>query len=365
MPRRTNALLAHLRRGGLALVLAASTAALPPRPALADAIREGLGLSGFFDVRAADSRTDPNVFSMGDFELDLAREIGKSVQLAAAIVVGDEGAELAVGFVDIHILGGLVAPRGRLPIEKGFHVQLGRFDVPFGNDWRYFAAKDRTELTAPVTTSLVMDGGANDAGLRIFGNTGSLHYSGYVLHGEAKGPAVGGRLGFTPFDNPYRLRGRIRAVEVGVSFLDDFDGDGGREATSFALDTEIRARLLRLRAEYLRRDLRPGEGRDERVIRSGWHVTATVDAGAPAGIPMTPYARYDTATDDPVSESGPLAEAPGGGRIERFTAGVNATVLEILSVKVEYQRALSMPATVEVRHGFHRDSWQAQVVVSF
>jgi hypothetical protein len=368
------------RRLGLVLVLAATALQAPARAAedgstsppsgleslksALEGIREGLGLSGFFDVRAADSRTDPNVFSMGDFELDLAREIGKSVQVAAALVVNDEGTSLAVGFVDVHLLGGLVAPRGRLPVEKGFHVQLGRFDVPFGNDWRTFAAKDRIELSGPLTTEVVMDGGYNDVGVRAFGNTGSLDYTAYWLRGEGKGTLVGGRLGFMPFDNPYRLRGRVRPVEIGVSALHDFDGDGGTESTSFGVDTELRVPLGRLRAEFLRRDLRPAEGRDERVVRSGFHVTATVDVGAPAGVPLTPYVRYDTAKDEPSSPSGPSADE-AGGRTERLSAGANASLLEVLFLKLEYQRTLAAPSPVEAEEAFHRDSFLAQVVVSF
>ncbi|MBK9376674.1 MAG: hypothetical protein IPN03_23890 [Holophagales bacterium] len=319
----------------LRIAMAATAVAFPSRPSVAEEtpdpvaahpseleslkatleeIREGLGLSGFFDVRAADTRTDPNVFSMGDFELDLAREIGRKVQIAAALVVNDEGAELAVGFVDVHVLGAPVAPRGRLPVEKGFRFQIGRFDVPFGGDWQYFAAKDRPELSAPLTTEIVMDGGYNDVGLRLLGGTGSLSWSAYWLRGGGKGTLVGGRLGLMPFDNPYRLRGRVRAVELGVSALHDFDGGGGTESTSFAVDSELRGPRGRLRAEYLRRDLRPVEGREERLVRSGFHVTATFDAGAPAGVPLTPYARYDTARRNPRGAGTPWARRRGAAR---------------------------------------------------
>ena len=327
-------------------------------------VREGLGLSGFLDVRAADYRTDPNVFSMGDFELDLAREVGRKVQVAAALVVNDEGAELAVGFFDVHVVGAPIAPRGRLPVEKGFRVQIGRFDVPFGGDWQYFAAKDRPELSAPLTTETVMDGGYNDVGLRLLGGTGSLGWSAYWLRGEGEGTLVGGRLAMTPFDNPYRLRERVRALELGASALHDFDGDGGTESTSFAVDAELRGPLGRLRAEYVRRDLRPVEGREERLVLSGFHVTATFDAGAPAGVPLTPYARYDTAKEEP----SPAREPSGGetwGRTGRLSAGLNAGLFDRLSLKLEFQRTLSAPPSVEAEEGFHRDSFLAQVVVSF
>lgn len=76
------------------------------------------------------------LLSPGAIELDLELGFGKNGQAAAALVVEEGGgASLAVGFLDYHVGGGLVAPRGRISVAKGIHVQLGRFDVPFGNDW--------------------------------------------------------------------------------------------------------------------------------------------------------------------------------------------------------------------------------------
>lgn len=324
-------------------------------------IRDALGLSGFFDVRAADTGTDPNVFSMGDFELDLEREIGRHVQVAAALVVNDEGAELAVGFVDVHVVGAPVAPRGRLPVEKGFRAQLGRFDVPFGGDWQYFASKDRTELSAPLTTEAVLDGGYNDVGLRFLGASESFGWTAYWLRGEGEGTALGGRLVLTPFDSVYRLRDRVRAFEVGVSGLLDLDGDGGTETASFAVDAEVRAPIGRLRAEWARRDERAVEGRDGRLVRSGLHVTALVDAGSVASVPLTPWVRWDTAKAEPEGESGEVA----AGRTSRLTAGLNALFFDVLTLKLELQRILSAPPEVEAGEDFRRNAFLAQAVVTF
>lgn len=331
----------------------------PELPATLAALRDALGLSGFFDVQAADPRTDPNVFSMGDFELDLARDLGSHVQVAAALVVNDEGTRLAVGFVDVHVAGATVAPRGRLPVEKGFHVQLGRFDLPFGGDWPYFAAKDRPELSAPLTTELVLDGGYNDVGLRLLGTGESLGWSAWWTRGEGEGTAVGGRVAFTPFDNVYRLRERVRAFELGVSGLLDLDDGGATETTSFAVDAELRGPVGRLRAEWARRDERAVEGRDGRRVKSGLHVTALVDAGAVAGVPLTPYVRWDAANEEHETED--VADA----RTERLTAGLNALLFDLLSLKLEYQRLLSAPAEIEAREDFRRDAFLAQAVVTF
>ncbi|MCC6131034.1 MAG: hypothetical protein IT186_14015 [Acidobacteria bacterium] len=329
----------------------------------------GVAISGFFDVQATNRRNDPNVVSMGDFEIDLAREIGKSVQVAAAVVLDAEGAQLAVGFVDFHLFGGLIAPRGRLPVEKGFHVQLGRFDVPFGNDWQYFASKDRIEYSAPLTTEEVMDGGYNDVGLRVFGNTGSFNYSLFGLRGNGPGNLLGGRLGITPLDEPYRLKPRTRVFEAGVSLMYDLGRDGETEETSFAIDSEARIGPFRVRAEYLRRDARPTE-QAEQVIRSGWHVTAALEAGEIAGFPLVPYVRYDAVLGGPGETESLGAEGVGGSasveaRTERLTAGLNATLFRIVTLKFEYQRILAAPVETRAQEGFGRDSWFSQVVVAF
>ena len=298
---------------------------------------------------------------MGDFKLDLAREIGEHVQVGAALVASDEGVEFAVGFVDVHLFGTPVAPRGRLPVEKGLHVQLGRFDVPFGGDWQVFAAKDRTEVSAPLTTEAVLDGGINDVGLRLLGATESFGWSAYWLRGEGEGTAAGGRVVLTPFDNVYRLRERVRAFELGASGLVDLDGVGGTETTSFAVDVELRGPIGRLRSEWARRDERAGPGRDGRLVKSGLHVTALVDAGAVAGVSLTPYARWDMAKDEPdTAETGIAA-----GRTSRLTAGLNARFFDVLTLKLEVQRILSAPPEVEAGEGFRRDSFLAQAVVTF
>jgi len=321
-------------------------------------ISGGVSISGFFDVVATNPRNDPSIVSIGDFEIDFAKELGKNVQVGAAVVVNVDGARLAVAFVDFHLFGGLIAPRGKLPVEKGFHVQLGQFDVPFGNDWQYFASKDRAEASAPLTTEVIMDGGYNATGLRILGNTGSFNYSALALGGDGPGKVFGGRLGFTPLNKPYQLKPLTHVFEAGVSLLHDLDGDGATRQTSFALDSELAAGLFRLRAEYLRKDTRAAEGSGERLVQWGWHVTAALDAGEVAGISMTPYARYDTVTKD----EGAGADA---GRTERLTAGLNAVLFRLVTLKAEYQRILAAPPEVQAQDGFGSDTWLAQVVVVF
>lgn len=351
----------------LALAVHSSASAQPseePEPGKVAAFVEGLDFSGFFDVQAANRRNDPDVVSLGDFELDLASDLGKNAQLGAAVVMNEEEASLAVAFVDLHFFGGLIAPRGRLPIEKGFHVQIGKFDVPFGQDWRFFASKDRTELSAPLTTDVVMDGGLNDTGIRILGSNPSVNYSAFVLKGEGPGNLYGGRLGITPFDSPYQLKPHVHVFEVGISMLRDADGDNAPRSDSVAFDTEAQLGRCHLRAEHVRKDTRAADSESERTVLRGWHVTAAFDAGEVAGTPLVPYARYDT-----VSESMHVPADHDHGferaRTQRITAGLNATLFSVLMLKVEYQRALAAPFEVRTAEGFGRTSWFAQAVFVF
>jgi len=278
--------------------------------------QEPPAISGFFDLQA------DRVFSPGSLELDLAKELGRSAQLSAAVVTDGDTANLVVGYVDVHLIGGLIAPRGRVPAEKGLHVQIGRFDVPFGNDWQYFASKDRVELSAPLTTDAIMDGGYNDTGIRVFGNTPTFDYSAFALRGDRDGPVFGGRLGFRP--RPY-----VHTLQVGVSLL--------RKSTSgetiVAVDSETRAGRCHLRGEYIRDGV------------SAWQVTASFDAGKRAGMVVTPFARYDALHDK-------------GSRNGRVTAGVNAGLLSHVVLKFEYRRAIAN--AVE-----SRDAFAAQAVFVF
>jgi hypothetical protein len=319
----------------------------------------GIELSGFFDVQAAEPTADADALSMGDFELDLARNLGPYTQLAAAVVANDEGTNLAVGFVDVHFFGGLIAPRGRLPVEKGFHLQFGKFDVPFGQDWQYYAAKDRIELSAPLTTESLLDGGFNDTGLRILGSTGgALNYSAFVVRSDDSGSLYGGRIGLAPFDNPYRFEPRTHVVETGLSVLQDIDGSGDARTTFWAVDVGAQLARWHFRAEYLDRNARQTEEPSEQATRDGWHATIAYDAGEHGPLALLPYARYDTVRE--------LALEDGATpRTKRVSAGFNGTLYGFLVLKLEWQRLLASPVPFDAEEGIHRDSWLAQAVIVF
>jgi len=288
---------------------------------------QGFVLGGFFDMQASTRGGADEGLSFGDVELDLERDLAKKVQLSAAVVMNGDGADLAVAFVDVHFFGGRMASPGPLPVEKSLHLQAGRFDVPFGQDWQYFASKDRPELSAPFTTEQIMEGGSSGIGVWVFGSTQELDYSAFALRLESGVDVRGGRVGFAPSVQPFK---------AGFSILEE----RGRRRTRFlAIDSEAEFGRCRVRAELVRKESLGSDSAISGGTQSGWHLTAAYAAGTIAGIPLMPYARYDTAA-----------------RVSRFTAGMNVNVSRFLVLKFERQRALS---------GSGPHAWLAQAVVVF
>lgn len=95
----------------------------------------GLDLSGFADWSTWYDEEARRRFGFGAAELDLGLPLGESFEVSGAFVGTPDDRFWGVYILDWHPFGGgSVAPRGRLWAEKGFHIQVGRFDVPFGND---------------------------------------------------------------------------------------------------------------------------------------------------------------------------------------------------------------------------------------
>ncbi|MBI5187780.1 MAG: hypothetical protein HZA07_01725 [Nitrospirae bacterium] len=104
--------------------------------------------SGFFDINVSDLKERDNPWALGPFELDM--EYHKENLAAAGALVFDNGAaDIGVAFVDYHQFDHTISPRGRIFYEPGFHIQVGRFDIPFGLDYLYFATTDRETITPP------------------------------------------------------------------------------------------------------------------------------------------------------------------------------------------------------------------------
>ena len=320
-------------------------------------ITGGVQFSGFFDVTIGAFKTHPNIFALGDFELDMEKGFAKYFQVAAALVFNDDGAELAAGFIDAHLFGGLIPARGRVFMESGLHLQVGRFDLPFGNDWQYFASVDRKTITAPLSTEFAMDGGYNDVGLRILGSYSFFTYTLLALRGVEEGFAFGGRVSFIPFNDPFRMQAQeAQHIEVGFSYLHDISQDGSREERAFAVDLEGRLGPFQLRSEYIRRD----SDLDE-VRLDGFHVSAFLDLlNIFIDEPSTPiviYARYDLFR----SEKG--GDEPAKiGPVHRVTGGASISLFDVALVKAEYAHFVK---GVEGNEDFSGGTFIAQLVAVF
>lgn len=218
----------------------------------------GLGLSGFFDLRAERLRERENIFGMGPFEFDIESSINDHVSGSAALVFEDGAAEVGVGFVDLHFFPqsrGPSSPRGRIFTDPSYHIQIGQFDVPFGIDYLFYATPDRLTISAPLATDLIFDGGWTDLGVRTFFASPYCNASVFIVNGFDSGYTFGGRAGVRPLENPFATRSinREPVFELGLSCAYDLDINSARENIIFGVDSEIHPGNLAILYEWILR----------------------------------------------------------------------------------------------------------------
>ena len=325
-------------------------------------ILSALKISGFFDVSISNYKNKPNIFTIGDFELDLEHNYDH-FQIAAALVF-NEGADLGVGFIDYHLFGGGISPRGRLFQAEGLHLQIGRFDVPFGNDWRYYSPVERISATPPLTTELIMDGGYNDEGIRMLLNLVWFNASFYMLQGIEEqysygGNSFGGRIGITPFNNPFQLKTKsIPIFELGISYIHDLDREGATAEKVFAADAESKIGPFILTSEYYRRDKNAG------ILLYGYHITGALDFKSIISFPLIYYCRYDKVTSEEIVSVN-FREGIDKNTISRFTTGININIYNISYLKLEYQNYLSAYNEYRSDQYFSKTLYYLQLVIRF
>jgi len=311
-------------------------------------LAQAIQFSGFFDVSLSTYGSNPNLFEVGSFEFDIKKEFYKHFQVGAALVFADKESDLAVGFIDFHLFGGLIPARGNVFLESGFHVQVGKFDVNFGNDWQYFASLDRPTMSAPLTTTVLMDGGYNDTGFRVLGNHSFINYAGYVLRGAGVGTAVGGRIAVVPFNNPFTMESADnQPLDVGVGFIEDVSQSGKTDQRTFAGDVEARVAFLRLQAEYYQRhDLL------QSLRRTGFQVSLFGTFLEDGPLPFGASARFDTLGS--TADDGALDET-----LRRLTVGCFLRPFDVTVMKVEFAHFFDGNADL------HGNSAFAQLVIGF
>ncbi len=329
-----------------------------------------LKISGFFDVSVSNFKNKPNIFSIGNFELDIKHNYENNFQVAAALVFDDEqGTYLGVGFIDYSVYGDSAVPRGRLFIEKGLHIQVGRFDVPLGNDWNHVSAVDRMTVTPPLTTVNLMEGVYNDVGIRLLANFTAFNATVYSTHGVDKKQTYGGntqgfRFGFTPFSNPYSLKkGSIPVFELGLSYLYDTDHDGKESETIQALDYESKIGFLIMRGEYYQRDKTAG------TVLLGYHVTTALDCAEISSLPITVYYRSDNHREEnnviASYEQSLTDDIKQIDYLTRLTTGINFNISNISFLKFEYQNYIESTERFNTHEYFTNVLYFAQLVITF
>jgi hypothetical protein len=317
--------------------------------------RYKLNVSGFFDMNMSNYREKPNVFEIGTFEIQMLHEYPQNIFVAAALVFNKKGASLGVGIIDYHLFGSTISPRGKLFHEKGIHLQVGKFDVPFGNDWQYFSDADRITVTPPLTTEKIMNGGYNDVGSRLIVNMVWFNSSIHVLRGIDQGysyggNSIGGRIGLTPLNDPYSLSQKSYPLELGFSYLHDLDKQGATAEKLFAGDLDIRKSRFLLLSEYYRRDKTIG------MRYTGTTSTAGFDIKE---ISTVVYSRYD------IVRSERYKAVMQDGTLSRVSCGFRYSIHDIAYVKAEYSHYIKRTGIADDDEYFTKNLYYLQLMVRF
>lgn len=316
-----------------------------------------LTLSGFFDITAhtTDHRETP--FEPGALELDIVYDKAQNFAISSALVWTEDGAEVGVAFLDYHIHDHTIPVRGNLYEDPGFHVQLGRFDIPFANDYNYFAAPDRTNVTAPLTTDRILQGGLNGDGMRIYGATASgiestLFWTNSLTRDN--GSSVGSRIGFSLNDN----------YTLGVSIIHDLDTHMDSRTHHLALDMALRMGITELSIEAITLEnddqMMLGNGTPTGPAdESGYHVSLVFDIE-----PVTLFLRYEEWKPDYSAIADPDDPVNGFNvtNLERLTLAGRYILDEYLYFKIEYYNYLG---TETGEPDFDERKLSIQMVASF
>jgi hypothetical protein len=292
----------------------------------------GLKLSGFFDLSANISNLNEHPFDLGDLEVDAIYDSAEFFAVSAAGIVNDDGASVGVAILDYHVRDHNTPARGALFEEDGYHIQIGRFDIPFAIDYSFYAAPDRINISAPLTTSRILQGGLNGDGMRTYGAWSGLEYTLYATNSlfEDTGYSAGTRIGCAINDH----------FVIGVSALSDRDANDEVLNRLTALDLSWRIGIAEFNMEAVRLD-----GQGDMLVNSvstgaadetGAHISLALDFS-----PMTLFLRYENWTPDytQIPDADPLV--PTGVNVEeleRATLAGRYVLDSYLQFKVEYFR---------------------------
>ncbi|MCX7087209.1 MAG: hypothetical protein NTV00_04045 [Methylococcales bacterium] len=363
---------------------------------LKEAAKEkGLGINGFFDVNAKTDNATDQTFNVGSVELDLeysynehfaassalvlcGNSSGADFSAPAAITCGGSGpggiwgsgAGLAVAFVDYHMFDNSIPPRGRIFNNQGFHIQAGRFDLPFSTDYQYFANKDRVTITAPITTARMQFAGYNSDGVRSYGSWKMLNYSAFWTDSvyANDGTSVGGRLGLSFGQNTYRSHNKsYDGVEMGISHLSDLDKNRNQRHAVYGIDLSLGYSFLKLQSEFMLMQAQDNfitdDGTDYgRPNELAFHSTLIADLESFIHKPILAFARYGRWQPKQRTGNDFDGSLVAINNISLLTVGLNYKFNDYFQLKFEYNDSLG---TSTQEHYFDKKLGIAQAVVSF
>jgi len=327
-----------------------------------------LDIAGFFDVTAHSADNSDHPFDLGAFELDLQFDQSEGFAVSTALVWADDAAEVAVAVLDYHANSHIVPTRGRLFGEPGYHIQFGRFDIPFGVDYEFFAAPDRPNITAPLTTQYIQNDGFNGDGVRAYGSWSQFDYAVYWTNSlfEDVGNSVGARIGFFPGRDPFSVhnRGAQSDFIIGWSWLYDMDADEERRNELQAFDLTWRYGIAELVIEYIRLD-----NVDTITLPDGGSAGPANEQGYNTRLlfyfePMTLFIGYGEWDPEYIAvlDAEDQSISYSVDRLNRVTLGGRYVFGDYLQIKLEY---LSHLDTSTEEPNFEKQKLTFQMVASF
>jgi hypothetical protein len=357
---------------------------------------KGLDISGFFDVNAKTDNSTNQTFSVGSVELDLEYAYNDSFAASSALVlcgnssgadfsapaaitcggsgpggIGAGGSGIAVALVDYHQFDNAIPPRGRIFNNQGFHIQAGRFDLPFSSDYQNFANKDRVTITAPITTSRMQFGGYNGDGVRSYGSWEMFNYS--VFWTDAMyandGASLGGRLGVSLGQNIYRThKNSAEGIEFGLSHLSDLDKNNNIRHTVYGADLNLGYGFLRLQNELLWVNAQNNfESADGTTVLGkpnelGYHTTLQAHLESFISYPVIAFARYGRWQPHNRQADDFDGQLVAINNVSALTFGLNYKFNDYFKLKFEYTDSLG--TSTQERY-FDKKLGIAQMVVAF
>ena len=329
---------------------------------------EALILEGFFDVTAHTTDTSEHPFDLGGLELDIQFNHGENFAVSTALVWEGDAAEVAVAVLDYHVNTHTVPTRGRLFGEPGYHIQFGRFDIPFGIDYEFFGAPDRPNVSAPLTTLRIQNDGFAGDGIRAYGTWSQFDYAVYWTNSlfEDNGTSVGTRIGIFPARDPFSVHNRDSQSNfiLGVSWLYDMDSEEKRRNELAAIDITWRYGIAEFIVEYITLDSvntvsLPLGGTAGPADEDGYNARLLLDFD-----PMAFFVSYGEWTPEftaVIDEEDPSVSY-NVNELKRITVGARYTYDDYLQVKLEY---LSHLDTVTDEPDFEKRRVTFQMVASF